>query len=36
VWDVPNELVTDAANQNQRVVKPESYDELLDMLVAFC
>jgi hypothetical protein len=35
VWDVPNELVTDASRQNQRVVKPESYDELLDMLVAF-
>jgi hypothetical protein len=35
VWDVPNELVTDPAKQNQRVVKPESYDELLDMLVAF-
>jgi hypothetical protein len=35
VWDVPNELVTDATKQNQRVVKPESYDELLDMLVSF-
>ena len=35
VWNVPNELVVDPAKQNQRVIKPESYDEILDMLVAF-
>jgi hypothetical protein len=35
VWDVPNELVVDPAKRNQRVIKPESYDEILDMLVAF-
>jgi len=35
VWDLPNELVEDPARQSQRVVKPLSYDEVLDMLVAF-
>ena len=35
VWDVANELVEDPAKRAQRVVKPEAYDELLDMLVAF-
>lgn len=35
VWNVPNELVVDPEKRNQRVVKPESYDEILDMLVAF-
>jgi hypothetical protein len=35
VWDIPNELVKDSAKRAQRVVKPESYDEVIDMLVAF-
>ena len=35
VWNVPNELVVDPAKREQRVIKPESYDEILDMLVAF-
>lgn len=35
VWDIPDELVEDPARQNQRVIKPESYDDVLDMLVAF-
>jgi hypothetical protein len=35
VWDVPDELVADPSKRSQRVVKPESYDEVLDMLVAF-
>lgn len=35
VWNVPNELVLDPEKRNQRVIKPESYDEILDMLVAF-
>ena len=35
VWNVPNDLVVDPTKQNQRVLKPESYDEILDMLVAF-
>jgi hypothetical protein len=35
VWDLPNELIVDPTKQSQRVVKPESYDEVLDMLVAF-
>jgi len=35
VWDVPNELVIDPSKKQQRVIKPESYDEVIDMLVAF-
>jgi len=35
VWNVPNELVIDPAKREQRVIKPETYDEILDMLVAF-
>jgi hypothetical protein len=35
VWDVPDELVKDPDMRNQRIIKPESYDEILDMLVAF-
>ena len=35
VWDVANELVEDPAKRNQRIIKPESYDEVLDMLVPF-
>jgi hypothetical protein len=35
VWDVPDELVEDPGKRNQRVVKPEEYDEVIDMLVAF-
>lgn len=35
VWDVPNELVVDPTKKQQRIVKPESYDEVLDMLVSF-
>jgi hypothetical protein len=35
VWDVPNELVVDPSKKQQRVIKPESYDEVIDMLVAF-
>jgi hypothetical protein len=35
VWDVPNELVVDPSKKQQRVIKPESYDEVIDMLTAF-
>jgi hypothetical protein len=35
VWDVPNELVVDPSKKQQRIVKPESYDEVIDMLTAF-
>jgi hypothetical protein len=35
VWNVPNDLVVDSTKREQRVIKPESYDEVLDMLVAF-
>jgi hypothetical protein len=33
-WNVPNELVVDSTKGNKRVIKPEAYDEILDMLVA--
>src|SRR5665648_398034 len=35
VWNVANELVVDPTKREQRVIKPGSYDEVLDMLVAF-
>jgi len=35
VWNVPNDLMVDPTKREQRVIKPESYDEVLDMLVAF-
>jgi hypothetical protein len=35
VWDVPDELVEDPSKRNQRVVNPQAYDEVIDMLVAF-
>ncbi|MDP4290987.1 MAG: glycosyl hydrolase [Bacteroidota bacterium] len=35
VWDVPDELVQDPARSAQREIKPQAYDEMLDMLVAF-
>ncbi len=35
VWDVPSDLVQYPDKRSQRVVKPEAYDEILDMLVAF-
>ncbi len=35
VWDVPDELVADPSKKSQRVVRPDAYPELLDMLVAF-
>lgn len=35
LWDVPDNLVEDSSRRSQRIVKPESCNELLDMLVAF-
>jgi len=35
VWDVPNAVVQDSTKRNQRIIRPESYDEVIDMLVAF-
>lgn len=35
VWDLPDEVIADPSKANQRVLKPEAYDEVLDMLVAF-
>jgi len=34
-WDVPNELVVDPTATRARVLKPEAYSELLDLLVNF-
>jgi hypothetical protein len=35
VWDVPDELIADPSKKSQRVIKPGSYDEFLDMLIPF-
>jgi hypothetical protein len=35
VWDVPNAVVLDSTKRQQRIIKPESYDEVIDMLVSF-
>ena len=35
VWRVADELVMNPENNSQRRIKPEKYDELIDMLVAF-
>lgn len=34
-WDVPNELVVDPTVGRARVIKPELYNEVLDLIVAF-
>lgn len=34
-WDVPNELVINPDVGRARVIKPEAYDEVLDLIVAF-
>jgi hypothetical protein len=34
-WDVPDELVVDPTVGRARVLKPESYDEALDLIVGF-
>lgn len=35
VWDVPDELLADATKKAQRVIKPEAYDEVIQMLTDF-
>lgn len=35
VWDVPNEFIVDPTREAQRVIKPEAYDEVIQMLVDF-
>lgn len=35
VWDLPNEFIADPSKQSQRVIKPEAYDEVIQMLVDF-
>ncbi len=35
VWNVPDELVVDPSKSKQRVIKPEVYDEVIQMLVDF-
>ncbi|MGE5395316.1 MAG: hypothetical protein ACM3P1_11260 [Candidatus Saccharibacteria bacterium] len=35
VWDLPNEFIVDPSRDAQRVIKPESYDELIQMLTDF-
>jgi O-glycosyl hydrolase len=35
VWNVPDELVVDPLKSSQRVIKPEAYDEVIQMLVDF-
>lgn len=35
VWDLPNEFIVNPAREAQRVIKPESYDEVIQMLTDF-
>lgn len=35
VWDVPDELLADATKKAQRLIKPEAYDEVIQMLTDF-
>ena len=35
VWDVPDEFIADPTKTAQRVIKPESYDEVIRMLTDF-
>lgn len=35
VWDLPNEFIVDPTREAQRVIKPESYDEVIQMLTDF-
>jgi hypothetical protein len=35
VWDVPDEFIADPTRTAQRVIKPESYDEVIQMLTDF-
>ena len=35
VWDVPDEFIADPTKSAQRVIKPEAYDEVIQMLTDF-
>ena len=35
VWDVPDEFIVDPSKKQQRVIKPEAYDEIIQMLTSF-
>ncbi len=35
VWDLPDEFIADPSKKSQRVLKPESYDEVIQMLTDF-
>lgn len=35
VWDLPDEFIVDPTKKAQRVIKPESYDEVIQMLTDF-
>ena len=35
VWDLPDEFIVDPTKKAQRVVKPEAYDEVIQMLTDF-
>jgi hypothetical protein len=35
VWNVPDELIIDPSKTSQRVIKPEAYDELIQLLTDF-
>lgn len=35
VWDVPDEFIADPTKKSQRVIKPEAYDEVIQMLTDF-
>jgi hypothetical protein len=35
VWDVPDEFIADPTKTAQRVIKPEAYDEVIQMLTDF-
>jgi len=35
VWDLPDEFIADPTKKAQRVVKPEAYDEVIQMLTDF-
>lgn len=35
VWDLPDEFIVDPSKKSQKVLKPESYDEVIQMLTDF-
>lgn len=35
VWDIPDELIIDPSKEAQRIIKPEAYDEVIQMLLDF-